>query len=254
MSEYPLWRQVSDYMSDNTPIQAEAEENQFDINESSYKTSHTAVRKARRFALQGLYEWLMTDHRFEQTGQGAWKENPPYDIAARTRASNAMHTVHLGYYHSMMRDIPQQIDELEALIAPHLDRAIDKIDMVEHAVLLIGAYELKHSVHIPYKVVLDEAMKLNTHFGATDAHKLINAVMDKLAAELRAVEVDADTGTGYKEKKSKSKSNKPAPEKAVSTDDKADLATDADVNDAAADNTAEPANEPKQRLGRKSIK
>ena len=85
---------------------------QFDINESSYKTSHAAVRKARRFALQGLYEWLMTDHRFEQTGKGEWKANPPHDIAARTRASNAMHTVHLGYYHSMMREIPEQIDEL----------------------------------------------------------------------------------------------------------------------------------------------
>ena len=37
---------------------------QFDINETGYKTSHTAVRKARRFAVQGLYEWLMTDYRF----------------------------------------------------------------------------------------------------------------------------------------------------------------------------------------------
>lgn len=190
-------------MSDNTPNTAE--DTQFDINESSYKTSHTAVRKARRFALQGLYEWLMTDHRFEQSGQSEWKENPPHDIAARTRATNAMHTVHLGYYHTLMRDIPQQIDALEALISPHLDRSIDKIDMVEHAVLLIGAYELQNSLHIPYKVVLDEAMKLNTHFGATDAHKLINAVMDKLAAELREVEVAADIGSGYKEQKSKAK-------------------------------------------------
>lgn len=191
-------------MSNQNPAHTE-DNTQFDINESSYKTSHAAVRKARRFALQGLYEWLMTDHRFEQTGKGEWKANPPHDIAARTRANNAMHTVHLGYYHSMMREIPEQIEELEALIAPYLDRKIDQIDMVEHAVLLIGAYELKNSLHIPYKVVLDEAMKLNTHFGATDAHKLINAVMDKLAAELRSVEVEADAGTGYKQKKQQAK-------------------------------------------------
>ena len=191
-------------MSNQNPAHTE-DNTQFDINESSYKTSHAAVRKARRFALQGLYERLMTDHRFEQTGKGEWKANPPHDIAARTRANNAMHTVHLGYYHSMMREIPEQIEELEALIAPYLDRKIDQIDMVEHAVLLIGAYELKNSLHIPYKVVLDEAMKLNTHFGATDAHKLINAVMDKLAAELRSVEVEADAGTGYKQKKQQAK-------------------------------------------------
>lgn len=158
----------------------------------TYKTTHTAVRKARRFALQGLYEWLMTDRRFAQMGQYNWQSNPPHAIAARTRADNAMHTVHLGYYHQLMRDIPAQIDELESLIVSQLDRELSKLDIIEHAILLIGTYELKHSLHIPYKVVLDEAMKLNVHFGATDAHKLINAVMDKIAKNLRQPEVQAD--------------------------------------------------------------
>ncbi|WP_084785787.1 transcription antitermination factor NusB [Psychrobacter urativorans] len=165
----------------------------FDMSESSYKTSHTAIRKARRFALQGLYEWLMTDRRFDTTGKLGWKDNAPHDIAARTRATNAMHTVHIGYYHDMMRDIPEQIEALDALISQHLDREIDKLDTVEHAILLVGAYELQNRLEIPYKVVLDEAMKLNNHFGATDAHKLINAVLDRMAIELRAVEVEADT-------------------------------------------------------------
>ena len=165
----------------------------FDMSESSYKTSHTAIRKARRFAMQGLYEWLVTDRRFDTTGKLGWKANAPHDIAARTRATNAMHTVHIGYYHEMMRDIPEQIDTLDALICQHLDREIDKLDTVEHAILLIGAYELQNRLEIPYKVVLDEAMKLNNHFGATDAHKLINAVLDRMAIELRDVEVQADT-------------------------------------------------------------
>lgn len=170
-----------------------SDEQNFDMSESTYKTSHTAVRKARRFAMQGLYEWLVTDRRFETTDKLGWKDNAPHDIAARTRATNAMHTVHIGYYHEMMRDIPEQIEALDALIEQHLDRAVDKLDTVEHAILLIGAYELQNRLEIPYKVVLDEAMKLNNHFGATDAHKLINAVLDRLAIELRALEVDADT-------------------------------------------------------------
>ena len=165
----------------------------FDMSESSYKTSHTAIRKARRFAMQGLYEWLVTDRRFDTTGKLGWKANAPHDIAARTRATNAMHTVHIGYYHEMMRDIPEQIDALDALISQHLDREIEKLDTVEHAILLIGAYELQNRLEIPYKVVLDEAMKLNNHFGATDAHKLINAVLDRMAIELRDIEVQADT-------------------------------------------------------------
>ena len=166
--------------------------NQFDINETGYKTSHTAVRKARRFAVQGLYEWLMTDYRFAKQRRDLLGGNEPHTITARTRADNAMHTVHLGYYHELMRNIPAQIDELEALIVSQLDRELSKLDIIEHAILLIGTYELKHSLHIPYKVVLDEAMKLNVHFGATDAHKLINAVMDKIAKNVRQSEVQAD--------------------------------------------------------------
>ncbi len=173
-------------------IPASDAEQSFDMSESTYKTGHAAMRKARRFALQGIYEWLMTDHRFDKEGLRDWKSNAPHDIAARTRANNAMHTVHLGYYHEMMRDIPEQIEALDALIREQLDRDLTQIDAVEHAILLIGAYELQSHLEIPYKVVLDEAMKLNNHFGATDAHKLINAVLDKLAASLRAVEVAAE--------------------------------------------------------------
>ena len=192
----------------------------FDMSESSYKTSHTAVRKARRFAMQGLYEWLVTDRRFDTTGKLGWKDNAPNDIAARTRASNAMHTVHIGYYHEMMRDIPEQVEALDTLIAQHLDREVDKLDTVEHAILLIGAYELQNRLEIPYKVVLDEAMKLNNHFGATDAHKLINAVLDRMAIELRAVEVEADTKANMRT------SQKSAPKQATVTVAAADNTTD----------------------------
>lgn len=186
--------QLTDGQAEATRIASSSAGDQtFDMSETTYKTSHTAVRKARRFAMQGLYEWLVTDRRFDIDGKLGWKANAPHDIAARTRATNAMHTVHIGYYHELMRDIPEQIDALDALISQHLDREIDKLDTVEHAILLIGAYELQNRLEIPYKVVLDEAMKLNNHFGATDAHKLINAVLDKMAVELRVLEVEADS-------------------------------------------------------------
>ena len=196
----------------------------FDMSESSYKTSHTAIRKARRFAMQGLYEWLVTDRRFDIDGKLGWKANAPHDIAARTRATNAMHTVHIGYYHEMMRDIPEQINALDALISKHLDREINKLDTVEHAILLVGAYELQNRLEIPYKVVLDEAMKLNNHFGATDAHKLINAVLDRMAVELRAPEVDADSKANLRT------SQKAAAKPVIKADDSASNSADVDTN------------------------
>lgn len=237
--------QTHDRQAEATRIaSSSAGEQTFDMSESSYKTSHTAVRKARRFAMQGLYEWLVTDRRFDITGKLGWKDNAPHDIAARTRASNAMHTVHIGYYHEMMRDIPEQVEALDILITQHLDRDIDKLDTVEHAILLIGAYELQNRLEIPYKVVLDEAMKLNNHFGATDAHKLINAVLDKMAIELRDIEVQADT-----------KANMRTSQKATAQQAKAPASTSADSSATAeTEETQTASNKPRISANNASVK
>ena len=175
----------------NTPTKSNNAPDEFDIAQTTYKTTHTAVRKARRFALQGIYEWLMTDYRFVSENRDLLGGNEPHTIAARTRATNAMHTVHLGYYHELMRNIPVQAGELIVEISSFLDRNFNRLDTIERAVLLIGAYELKNSLHIPYKVVIDEAIQLNTHFGATDGHKFINAILDRYAKNVRAAEYQA---------------------------------------------------------------
>tara|TARA_R100001369_G_scaffold73152_1_gene101663 strand:- start:26 stop:1087 length:1062 start_codon:yes stop_codon:yes gene_type:complete len=237
--------QVNDQQAEATRIASSSAGDQtFDMSESSYKTSHTAIRKARRFAMQGLYEWLVTDRRFDIDGKLGWKANAPHDIAARTRATNAMHTVHIGYYHEMMRDIPEQIDALDALISQHLDREINKLDTVEHAILLVGAYELQNRLEIPYKVVLDEAMKLNNHFGATDAHKLINAVLDRMAVELRAPEVDADS-------KANLRTSQKAAAKPVT---KADKNTDINANNSDIEEKPTASNKPRISANNASVK
>lgn len=244
--------QANDAQAEATRIaSSSAGEQTFDMSETTYKTSHTAVRKARRFTMQGLYEWLVTDRRFDKDGKLGWKDNAPHDIAARTRASNAMHTVHIGYYHEMMRDIPEQIDALDALISQYLDRDIDKLDTVEHAILLIGAYELQNRLEIPYKVVLDEAMKLNNHFGATDAHKLINAVLDKMAIELRALEVEADSKANLRtsQKAAIQANTKQAEAQSTAVEEASESTTGSDV-----DSTSTASNKPRISANNASVK
>ena len=198
--------------------------------------------------MQGLYEWLVTDRRFDIDGKLGWKANAPHDIAARTRATNAMHTVHIGYYHEMMRDIPEQIETLDALISQHLDRDINKLDTVEHAILLIGAYELQNRFEIPYKVILDEAMKLNNHFGATDAHKLINAVLDSMAVELRVIEIEADTKANLRT--SQKAAAKQAEAQAVDTPE----TTVVDTAETNSDNQPTASNKPRISANNASVK
>lgn len=244
--------QANDAQAEATRIaSSSAGEQTFDMSETTYKTSHTAVRKARRFAMQGLYEWLVTDRRFDIDGKLGWKDNAPHDIAARTRATNAMHTVHIGYYHEMMRDIPEQIDALDALISQYLDRDIDKLDTVEHAILLIGAYELQNRLEIPYKVVLDEAMKLNNHFGATDAHKLINAVLDKMAIELRALEVEADSKANLRtsQKAATQANTKQTEAQSTAVEEASESTAESDV-----DSTSTASNKPRISANKASVK
>ncbi len=139
------------------------------------QAAYAAKRKARRFAVQGVYEWQMS-------------KNPVHEIEARTRAENAMHKVDLSYYHELLTQVIADHEALDALLIPVLDREIEALDGVELATLRLGAYELKDHLEIPYRVVLDEAIELAKHFGGADSHKYINGVLDRLATSLRAAE------------------------------------------------------------------
>jgi N utilization substance protein B len=77
------------------------------------------------------------------------------------------------------------------VVTPHLDRDLAELSPVEFAVLLLGAYELSHHPEIPYRVVINEAVELAKTFGGTDGHKFVNGVLDKLAVQVRAVELAA---------------------------------------------------------------
>lgn len=142
---------------------------------TSYPTTFPAKRKARRFAVQGLYEWQMTT-------------NPVHEIEARTRAENAMHKVDIGYYHQLLAGIVHHAEDLDALLVTVLDRDLTALDGVELAILRVGVFELRDRLEVPYRVVIDEAIELAKHFGATDSHKYVNGVLDKLAKTLRSAE------------------------------------------------------------------
>lgn len=135
-----------------------------------------ARRKARRFALQALYEWSISG-------------NPVYEIEARYRVENDMHKVDLGYFRELIQKISGNAAELDEALLPHLDRRFSELDPVEVATLRIGAYELLHRIDVPYKVVINEGIELAKTFGATESHKYVNGVLDKLAHEVRKIEL-----------------------------------------------------------------
>ncbi|MBI4693671.1 MAG: transcription antitermination factor NusB [Gammaproteobacteria bacterium] len=143
--------------------------------------SNSGRVRARRCAVQALYQWQLT-------GQD------PNDIYREFVADRELVKVDMGYFATLTREIPARVTELLAELDPALDREWTKIGPVERSVLLIGAYELRYSPHIPWRVVLNEAIELNKMFGADEAHRYVNGVLDKVARRLRPHETRAPEG------------------------------------------------------------
>lgn len=138
----------------------------------------SARRRAREFAMQGLYQWLVSR---EDAGaiEAHLRESPGFDRCDRAHFRELLHGA-LG-----------AVDELHAAIAPHLDRRVDELSPVEHATLLVGTFEMARHPEIPYRVVINEAVELAKAFGGTDGFKYVNGVLDRVAASLRPNEAPA---------------------------------------------------------------
>ena len=139
-------------------------------------------RRSRELAVQGLYEWLLSG-----TDAAA--------IAAHLREHEGFDKCDSAHFDALLHGCIAEAADLDALLARHVDRKTTELSPVEHGVLLIGVYELKHCIDIPYKVAINEAVELAKSFGGTDGHKYVNGVLDKSAADLRPAEVQAMRAT-----------------------------------------------------------
>ena len=139
----------------------------------------SARTRAREFALQALYQHLV--------GQNAVDS-----IDAFTRDLVGFHKSDSAHYDALLHGCIDSAQVLDERIVPLLDRKMAEISPVEHAILWIGAYELKHCLDVPWRVVLNECIELAKEFGGTDGHKYVNGVLNGIAPQLRAVEIDAE--------------------------------------------------------------
>lgn len=140
--------------------------------------SRSPRHRAREFALQGIYQWLLNN---EDSGV----------IDAHIREAHGFDKADREHFDALLHGAINQSIQLREEFAPFIDRGIAELSPIEHAALLIGTFELKHHVEIPYRVVINEAVELTKSFGGQDGHKYVNGVLDKLAARLRSPEVNA---------------------------------------------------------------
>ncbi|PXW80343.1 NusB antitermination factor [Nitrosomonas sp. Nm84] len=135
-------------------------------------------RIAREFVLQGIYQWKIAG------GTASF-------IEQQLRESDEFKHVDEKHFSRLLQGVLQDVDGLGTHIQPCLDRPLHELSPVEFAILLLSTFELIHHPEIPYRAIINEAIELAKTYGGSDGHRYVNGVLDKLAAQLRAVEIAA---------------------------------------------------------------
>lgn len=134
--------------------------------------------RSRRRALQAIYALQLTG-------------TPVRELIAQFAHEQAHEEADLEYFEDLVRGVATRRAELDAALVPYLDRGIEEVDAIERAMLRIAAYELQHRIDVPYRVIIDEALRTTKRFGSEHGHTYVNGVLDKAAADWRAVEAGA---------------------------------------------------------------
>lgn len=132
--------------------------------------------ESRRVALQAIYQWQLTNESIPQ-------------IVKQFNEDGLLAELELEWFKELLTEVSNNAEALDALFADYLDRSVARIDPVERAIMRMGAYELQSKVEIPYKVIINESVELAKRFGAEESHKYINGILDKVAKQLRELEM-----------------------------------------------------------------
>lgn len=135
-------------------------------------TTIIGKKNARKYALQSLYQWLISN-------------DPPAEIEAQFRAINNMTKVDCDYYCKLLYGIPKHVEEIDNAIIPFLDREIKSLNPIELIILRMAGFELLYCLEVPYLVVIDEAVLLTKMFGSKDGHKYVNGVLHNFSQTIR---------------------------------------------------------------------
>lgn len=155
------------------------------------KNKTTARHKARELALQAIYQWQLTSDSL-------------LDIELQFHEDNDMSKVDTDYFSELLHKIPKHLTEIDSHIEKVLDRPFQDLNPVELAVIRIAVYELIYRGDVPYKVIINEALQITKTFGASEGFKYVNGVLDKIAKELRPLEVSLkQTKANNEQKESK---------------------------------------------------
>lgn len=134
-------------------------------------------KRARRRALQALYQWQMT-------GQA------PDDIIGQFLEEQDFEGVDSGLFTALVRGVAGSSQSLDRDLGPFIDRPVEHLDVMESVILRMALFEMLNHPEVPCRVILDQAIDLSHRFGAEQGHSFVNGVLDKAARKYRTPELE----------------------------------------------------------------
>ena len=134
--------------------------------------------KSRRLAMQAIYQWQMTGDSITDIKQQFFDENNMSQLDSE-------------FFSKSVSGVASSINELDPLLEKYMSRSVESVDPVERSILRLATYEFINRFDVPYRVVLNEAVNIAKEYCAENSHTFVNGVLDKVAKEIRTIEVQS---------------------------------------------------------------
>lgn len=140
------------------------------------KNKATERHSARRLAVQALYQWHFNPNDTAHLVAQVMAEHPSDE------------PIEYAYLVAVVEGCLNEMTILDDWIKKTGSRQLSMLSPVELAVMRLATYELAQRLEVPYRVVINEALELTREFGVEEGRKYVNAVLDKIASQLRVDE------------------------------------------------------------------
>ena len=134
-------------------------------------------RKSRELVMKSVYRGLVNQIDITQIKKDI-QDDPDF-----IRADQDL-------YEEILSGVFKNIDTLKQEIESYIDRSYEELSPIELSIIYFSLYELKYSMSVPYKVVINEAVEIAKTYGGADGYKYINGILNQAAKANRVNEVN----------------------------------------------------------------
>ena len=145
-------------------------------------------RRARRLALEVLYEFDLAEH-------------PALPTLARRLGEQPMETTGAEFSQAIISGIVNYQDKMDRIISRYAPEwPLDQMAIIDRNILRIAIYEFLIDGETPVKVAINEAVELAKTYGSDSAPRFVNGVLGTLADEAEVLKSEMiDMTSGFPE-------------------------------------------------------